>query len=138
MNTETRKKLEWAFYNYDKLLQQDLEKQDNILLENITSDETKSHGGVGKKGSTVENKAFRLMDLFLNGSWLKVVENTFTTFKWGYEYEIMLDLYFFKKSRNQILEERHLPESSYQFMKNKWLNTAYNWALEFRLLEEVA
>jgi len=111
-----------------------LEKQNDILLENITSDETKSRGGIGKQGSAVENKALRLLDIFLNGSWLKVVENTFTAFRWEFEYEIMKDLYINKKNRHQIFVERGVGTSSLYLMKKRWLETAYNWAKEFKLL----
>jgi len=135
MNTEIRKKIEWAFYHYEKLREQDLENQDNIIFESIASDETKSYGGVGKKGSAVENKALRLLDLFLNGSWLKVVENTFTTLRFGYEFKLMQELYIKKKNARQIILDNNLCESSYHFWKNRWLAVAFKWAQEFKLIE---
>jgi len=134
MNTETRKRIEYYFLNYEKILEQDLERQSDIVYEGIVSDESKSPGGSGRKGSAIENKALRLVDMFLRGSWVKVVEYTFTAFRFEYEFEIMKDLYLKKKNRHQIYVERGVGTSSLYLMKNRWLETAYNWAKEFKLI----
>ena len=66
--------------------------------------------------------------------WCKVFENTATKYRWEKKDELMRKKYIEKKLPHQISRELHIDRATYF----RWLEeirlTAYQWAVEMRLL----
>ena len=129
-----RKQIEWQFYNYaaDKALYD--ERVNEVIDEGLTA----KYDVVGGRGSDVGNPTERkgLLINAIDGAkvWAKVVENTFTAFRWELEFDLMRALYIENKKPSDIIMLGYTSERTFWRARDKWLETAYLWAQRFKLL----
>ena len=137
MNRNIRRQIEWHFYNYaadEKLYQ---EKVKDIVETGLTATYDKI-GRSTKIADPTPNKAIQLSKFSPDRNWAAVVRNTFNTYRFEAEYDVMVDLYINKKRYSEIIKNRNnkygLAESTFFYWRDRWLNTALMWAKEFELL----
>jgi hypothetical protein len=137
MNRNIRRQIEWHFYNYaadEKLYQ---EKVKDIVETGLTVNYDKI-GRSTKIADPTPNKAIQLSKFSPDKSWAAVVRNTFNTYRFEAEYDVMVDLYINKKRYSEIIKNKNnrygLAESTFFYWRDRWLNTALMWAKEFELL----
>lgn len=133
LTNRLRKEIEWHFYNYKADLALYEERVRDILDAGLTARYDRVGGGGMGAGSSTEVKAMRLEALDRERCWATVVRNTFTAFRFEPEYDIMIALYIKQRSRKELLRDG-LWETTFFRWREKWLNCAYRWAREFRLL----
>lgn len=132
LNTRLRKQIEWHFYNCKADLKLHEEKVQDIIDSGLTA----QLGHIGRSsmpGSPTESKAIRIEALDHERNWATVIRNTFNAFKFEPEYDIMVALYI-KGRRYKELFREGLWETTYWRWRDKWLEYAYKWAKEFKLL----
>lgn len=129
-----RKQIEWHFYNYKADLALYNDRVRDILESGLTAnfDRVGSFGG-GTPSSPTERKALQLEALDREYGWATVVRNTFNAFRFEPEYEIMVALYIEHRSRREIFSGG-LWETSFYRWRDNWLEHAYKWAKELKLL----
>lgn len=137
MNRSIRRQIEWHFYNYEadeKLYQ---EKVKDIVETGLTVNYDKI-GRSTKIADPTPNKAIQLSKFSPDKSWAAVVRNTFNTYRFEAEYDVMVDLYINKKRYSEIIKNKNnkygLAASTFFYWRDRWLNTALMWAKEFELL----
>ena len=130
MDIKTRREIEYAFYNYDKIKSEaaeyvaDLCSVKSPILENLGR-------GSGISNPT-EMNGIKLAE-YNKYLWCEVVERTMTTYRFEYEYEIIKRKFFDKWGRVKIMATYSISESTYHFWLNRILETANMWARELRL-----
>ena len=137
MNRSLRRQIEWHFYNYtadEKLYQ---EKVKDIVETGLTANYNKV-GHSTKIADPTQDKAMQLSKFSPDRNWAAVVRNTFNTYRFEAEYDVMVELYINKKRYREIIKGRNnkygLAESTFFYWRERWLNTALMWAKEFELL----
>ena len=137
MNRNIRRQIEWHFYNYtadEKLYQ---EKVKDIVETGLTANYNKI-GHSTKIGDPTQNKAIQLSKLSPDRNWAAVVRNTFNTYRFEAEHDVMVELYINKKRYSEIIKSKSnkygIPERTFFYWRDRWLNTALMWAKEFKLL----
>lgn len=133
MERATRKKIEWAFYNYNKLKEENAQLLEEIATAGLTIDFSKVGNG-SDVGNPTEQKVIRFSD-YENALWCAVVERTYIHYKWAMEGFIIKKKYFEKLRRRDIMKLVEAGESTYHFWLNKILTTAELWAYEFKLVK---
>lgn len=131
LNKRVRAMLEWHFYNYEADIKLNEEKAQDITYSNLTINMTPSVGHGNRISKPTEYKAEKLFEL--GRDWAAVVRNTFNTFKFEPEYDIMCRLYI-KKERWQHIVGTGMCERTFWFWRNRWLEVALMWAEEYNLL----
>ena len=132
MEHETKRKIEYAFYNYNKLKESSEQALDDIRNSGITIDFGKVGHGSGV-GNPTEQKAIRCVDEN-NALWCAVVERTYIHYKWAIEGVLLKKKYFEHKSRREIMRVLCVPESTYHYWLQRILTTAELWAHDFGLV----
>ena len=137
MNRNIRRQIEWHFYNYtadEKLYQ---EKVKDIVETGLTANYDKIGRSI-KIADPTPNKAIQLSKFSPDRSWAAVVRNTFNTYRFEAEYDVMVELYINKKRYSEIIKSKSnkygIPERTFFYWRDRWLNTALMWAKEFKLL----
>lgn len=128
-----RKQIEWHFYNYKADMASYNERVRDILESGLTASYDHVGGTSGIPGNPVERKAIQLDELDRERSWATVVRNTFTAFRFEPEYDIMVALYIKQRNRRELFCDG-LWETTFYRWRDKWLEYAYKWAQEFKLL----
>jgi hypothetical protein len=136
LSRKLRSALEWHFYNYiaDKRLSD--EKVSEIAERGMIANLSRV-GGSSHIGNPTEAKAIKLEMIESDRTWAAVVENTFLTFKFKPEHDIMVALYIDNKPRAEIIDEYFMSgkwQTSFWRWREMWLECAYDWAKEFGLL----
>lgn len=132
LTTRLRKQIEWHFYNYEA----DLALYEDRVRDIIDSGLTVEFGRVGsgtRPGNPTESKVMRLDELDNRRSWAAVVRNTFNAFKFEPEYDIMVALYVNGKQYRELCTGGLWERTLYRW-RDKWLEYAYKWAKEFKLI----
>jgi len=136
LNTRLRKQIEWHFYNYKAGQKLYEERVQDIIESNMTVNF--SHiGSRSRRGSPTENKAIRIEALDREQSWALAIRNTFLTFRFSPEYDVMAALYIDQKPRRTVIDEFFMSglwERTFWRWRDKWLDCACEWAQEFKLL----
>lgn len=139
LDRKIRKKIEWAFRNYETLRTQAAE----YLVELAESGLTAKYdcvGGVSSGGNPTENKGIKAAE---NNAvlWCKVVENTKKHFEEEYfkthvkKHEIIELRYFRNKKEIDVCYELNIErETMYRWVK-EILNYAFVVAVQLRLLQ---
>ena len=133
MEHETKRKIENAFYNYNKMREQSEEELDNIRSSGITVDFAKVGHGAGVSNPT-EQKAIKCLTQS-NALWCTVVERTYIHYKWAIEGVLIKKKFFERKSRREIMRTLCVGESTYHYWLQRVLTTAELWAHEFGLIQ---
>ena len=137
MNRSLRRQLEWHFYNYEADEKLYKERLKDIIETGLTAKYDKT-GHSQKISDPTQHKAMRISELTPDKSWAAVVRNTFNTYRFEAEYDVMVALYIDKKRYSEIIKSRNnkygLAESTFFYWRERWLNTALMWAKEFELL----
>ncbi len=133
MDNKIKRKIDWAFYNYEKLLKDNEEVLDDIRASGLIANISQVGHGSGV-GNPTEQKAIRCAE-YDNALWCAVVERTYIYYKWTMEGTLLKKKYFDKKSRYEIMQDMCVPESSYHFWLSKIRGTAELWAHEFGLVK---
>jgi hypothetical protein len=132
MDNKLKRKIDWAFYNYNTLIADTQAALDDIRNSGLIADMTKVGHSCGI-GRPTEQKAIKCM-VDEKALWCAVVERTYIQYKWTMEGVILKKKYFDKKSRAQIMCECEVSESSYHFWLGRIRATAELWAYEFGLI----
>jgi hypothetical protein len=136
LTTKLRRQLEWHFYNYKADLALSGERERDIIESGLCV--AFSHvGSRSRLGSPTEGKAMRIAALGHGQDWAAVVLNTFNAFRFEPEYDIMTALYEGGIPKQTIIKKYFadgLWERTFYRWRDKWLEYAYNWAKEFKLL----
>lgn len=132
LNTRIRKQIEWHFYNYKADIALYEERKQDIIDSGLTANFGRI-GGHSNVGSPTERKAMQIEALDHERNWATVVKNTFNAFRFEPEYDIMVALYI-KGKRYRELCATGFWESTLYRWREKWLEHAYKWAQEFKLL----
>ncbi len=127
-----RKQIEWHFYNFKADISLYDGKVSDILESGLAAN-LESTGRSNIPGAPTECKALMLIALYEQKTWATVVRNTFNTFRFEPEYDIMIELYIKGRKRKELFKEG-LWETTFFRWREKWLEMAYKWALEFKLL----
>jgi hypothetical protein len=136
LNKKLRAALEWHFYNYKA----DQKVYDEKILEVAESGINVNLSRVGSPshvGCPTESKAAKLEIIDRERNWATVIRNTFLTFKFLPEHDIMVALYIEHTPRNVVIDKYFMSgqwERTFWRWREKWLECAYEWAREFGLL----
>ena len=133
LDRKIRKKIEWAFRNYDTLKEQGADYLVALAEQGITP----MYGAVGSRaspGNPTESKGIRAAE-YNAVLWCKVVENTLTAFRWEPEYEIIKGKFFNKNypSDKAIYTSLYIPERTYYYCLDRIYLHAYQWVKEYKL-----
>jgi len=131
LDRRIRKKIEWAFRNYDTLKEQGADYIVTLAEQGITP----MYGAVGSRaspGNPTESKGIKAAE-HNDMLWCKVVENTMTAFRWDMEYELIKMFYFEKKSRTRVCERLGVSERTFTYWTENIMNYAYQWVQEYKL-----
>ena len=133
LDRKIRKKIEWAFRNYEALRTQAAEYLVELAESGLTA-KYDGVGGVSSGGNPTEVKGIKAAE-YNAVLWCKVVENTITTFRWQTEYDIIKGKFFDKTLRNDkaVYTELYIPERTYYFCLEKIFLVAYEWVKEYNL-----
>lgn len=128
-----RKRIEFHFFNYnaDKLIESDTVR--DIAESGLTADFNRIGSRAGRTPNLTEKKGLLLYEQSKRYLWPKVVENTFTAFRFEPEYEIMHKRYVERVAYKELFA-KGLPERTYWYWRDRWLDYAYMWAKEYKLL----
>jgi len=131
MDTRTRKKIEWYFYNYLAVRQFEQEREQDV----IESDLTALYSRVSKSYKLADPTSRKALKLYSapERRWAEVVEKTYDTYRFELEYELMVDLYTNGK-KWQTIVENGVNQSSFWYWRQRWLDTAQMWAKLYGLL----
>ena len=132
MDLHNRKKIEYAFYNFEKMRDESLEYLKDVRLSGITVQYGKVGGGSGTSNPT-EQKAIKCAD-YDKALWVEVVERTCIYFNWSIEKAIIEMKYFKGKQRSEIMRRLHMERSPYFYHLHRILHVAYQFAIELGLL----
>lgn len=133
LNTRLRKQIEWHFYNHkaDMALYNDMVQ--DIVNGGLTAKLDAVGGRCGEPSRSTEKKALKIAALDCQKNWATVVRYTFNAFRFEPEYDIMVALYIKGDSCRKIIGDGLWERTFYRWRDN-WLEYAYNWAREFKLL----
>ncbi len=132
LTKKLRKQIEGHFYNYKENLNIYNGKVRDILESGLTAD-LESIGRSHSPGNPTEIKALKLAALDGDRTWEAVVHNTFNAFRFEPEYAIMVELYIKGRKRKELFCNG-LWENTFYRWREKWLEHAYMWAKEFKLI----
>lgn len=133
MDNRTKRKIDWAFYNYKSLLEDSTSVLDDIRSSGLIADLSRV-GHSSTTGNPTEQKAIKCSE-YENALWCAVVERTYIHYRWTMEGIVIKKKYFDKKSRVQIMRDVEASESTYHFWLAKIRGTAELWAHEFGLIK---
>lgn len=133
LNTRLRKKIEWHFKNYSANQKLYREQIEEIAESGTTTAYNQVAGGRGGISNPTEDKALLLCGRGDQSLWAKVVEHTYTAFKWEAEYKIMIKIYAYGKKQKD-LELEGLDKRTFLRWRDKWIGCAYKWAKEYGLI----
>lgn len=133
MEIKTRKQIEYAFYNYDKLKSEAAEYISDLCCSGLSPALDKVGKGSGISNPT-ENAGIKLAE-YNKYLWCEVVERTVTTYRWEYEYTLIRKKYIEKKHRQRICQELGICSRTFDYWVNRILNTAEQWASELKVLK---
>lgn len=127
-----REEIEWHFYKFKADISLYDSKVSDILESGLVVN-LESAGRSNIPGDPTECKALKLIAIDEQKTWATVVRNTFNAFRFKPEYDIMIDLYIKGRKRKELFAEG-LWERTFWRWRDAWLETAYKWAKEFKLL----
>ena len=130
LTTKLRKQIEWHFYNHKAEMKKFYNSVSDILESGLVAN-LESVGRSNMPGSPTECKALSIAAL--DRSWATVIRNTFARFRFEPEYDVMVELYIKGRTCKELFGEG-LWERTYWRWRDRWLEYAYKWAQELKLL----
>ena len=134
LTTRIRKQIEWHFHNHNADIALYNERARDIIDTGLTARLDRIGGDNGIPGRPTESKAIKIEAFTHEKNWAAVIRNTFNAFRFEPEYELMVNLYIDRKKPKELLMDSGMWERTYLRWRDNWLEYAYNWAKEFRLL----
>ena len=136
MEKSTRKKIEFAFYNYKKLMESAVTSTVEIADANMAVDYSK----VVVKSSTTNKKESKICDVIDKSltayRWCMVVEKVLDYYKWDCKEKLIRKRYFEKKGTLKICLEIGISERTFKYWKDDILLRAFMWAKELNLINK--
>lgn len=74
-----------------------------------------------------------LTDGVSDDKWRGVIKNTFTAFAFTQIYDVMKDYYVDCDGVLEIVKENYISRRTFYYWRDEWLDTAYKWALKYKL-----
>lgn len=133
MEQRNRKKIEYAFYNFEKMRDDALEYLQDVRLSGLTVQYGKVGCGSGVSNPT-EEKAIKCAE-YEKMLWTEVVERTCIYFNWSIEKSIIEMKYFKGKKSGEIMRRLHIERTPYFYHLRRILHIAYQFALELGLFD---
>ena len=133
LHRKNRKKIEWAFRNYDTLKEQGADYIVTLAEQGITP----MYGAVGScasPGNPTESKGIRAAE-YNAVLWCKVVENTMDRFEDTGKDTLIRLKYFESRKEMYILDKLYIDRSAYYDWLNSILTYAAMIALQFGVIK---
>lgn len=136
MDKDVRKKIEYAFYNYEKLVKVSAQEVVDLAYRNISISYDKP-AVQSSGGKTMQDKICALIDKTSeNYRWAMVVEKTIEHFEWDLKKNLIIYRYFKRYGRFKTMDMIGISERTYNYWNEDILTLAYRWAEKFNLLGE--
>ena len=136
MDKDVRKKIEYAFYNYEKLVKVSAQEVVDLAYKDIAVSYDKP-AVQSSGGKTMQDKICNLIDKMSESyRWAMVVEKTIEHFEWDCRKQLIFEKYFRRKSEIETCLAIGLCRSTYFYWLEDILTLAYRWAEKFNLLGE--
>ena len=134
MDKETKKRIEYAFYNYEELKNSASQELVDLAYKNIAVcyDKPAVKSSVTK---TMQDKICAVMDKTSeNYRWALVVEKTIEHFSWDCRKQLIFEKYFRKKSETETCLTIGMCRATLFRWIEDILDIAYHWAIELGVI----
>ena len=136
MDKKIRKKIEYAFYNYEKLVKASAQEVVDLAYKDIAVSYDKP-AVQSSSGKTMQDKICNLIDKMSESyRWAMVVEKTIEHFEWDLKKKLIIYRYFKRYGRFKTMDMIGISERTYNYWNEDILTLAYRWAEKFNLLGE--
>jgi hypothetical protein len=135
MDKNVRHKIEYAFYNYDKLRDSSAKELVDLAYKDIAVSYDKP-AVQSSGGKTMQDKICALIDKTSeNYRWAMVVEKTIEHFAWDCKKQLIIEKYFKKENRYKIAQNIGMSDRTFDYWLEDILTLAYRWAIELGVME---
>ena len=136
MDKNVKHKIEYAFYNYDKLRDSSAKELVDLAYKDIAVSYDKP-AVQSSGGKTMQDKICALIDKTSeNYRWAMVVEKTIEHFEWDLKKNLIIYRYFKRYGRFKTMDMIGISDRTHTYWLEDILTLAYRWAEKFNLLGE--